>query len=57
MTFSQLQKGQFRYTTTGSISTFFKRDENSITIKRADGWLVTVCKGDWSWDREVFYVN
>jgi len=53
MTFSQLQKGQFRYTPGGSISTVFKRDENSITIKRADGWLVTVRAGDWSWDKKI----
>ncbi len=31
----------------------FKRDETSITVKRADGWLVTVCKGDWAWDKLV----
>ena len=53
MTFSQLQKGKFRYTETGSISQVFKRDENSITIKRADGWLVTVVVGDWSWDKQI----
>lgn len=53
MTFSQLTKGQFRYTTDGGVSQVYKRDENSITIKRADGWLVTVCKGDWSWDKQI----
>jgi len=53
MTFSQLQKGQFRYRPDGPINTVFKRDENSITIKRADGWLVTVSKGDWSWDKLI----
>lgn len=31
----------------------FKRDDVSITVKRADGWLVTVNKGDWAWGKMV----
>lgn len=31
----------------------FKRDDVSITVKRADGWLVTVNKGDWAWEKMV----
>lgn len=31
----------------------WKRDENSITVKRADGWLVTVCVWDWAWGKLI----
>lgn len=31
----------------------FKRDETSITVKRADGWLVTEYDTDDSWGRLV----
>lgn len=56
MKFNELTHGKFKYTPTGNVSTVFKRDFDSITIKRHDGWLVTVFKGDWSWDREVVVV-
>lgn len=53
MKFNELTNGKFKYTPTGKEQTVFKRDETSITIKRHDNWLITVFKGDWSWDREV----
>lgn len=53
MKFHQLTHGKFSYLGSDRIHVVHKRDENSITIKRPDNWLVTVQKGDWSWDREV----
>lgn len=35
----------------------FKRDDVSITVKRADGWLVTVNKGDWAWEKIVTLIK
>lgn len=29
------------------------RTETSLTVRRADGWLVTVNVGDWAWERLV----
>jgi len=57
MTFSQLTNGQFKYFEGGNVSTVFKRDEVSITIKRHDGWLITVTNNDWSWDRDVILLK
>jgi len=51
-----LTHGKFKHTMTGNISVILKRDDTSITIKRHDGWLVTVCEGDWAWDREVIKI-
>ncbi len=55
--FSQLTKGQFKYFEGGNICTVFKRDDTSITIRRADGWLITVNNNDWSWDRDVILLK
>jgi len=48
--FNTLTHGKFKHTVTGNVSAIVKRDDTSITIKRHDGWLVTVCEGDWAWD-------
>lgn len=31
----------------------FKRDETSITVKRNDGWYVTIKVGDYGWDKMI----
>ena len=51
--FNMLTSGTFRYFENGNISTVFKRDDKSITIKRHDGWLVTVKDGDFSWNKLI----
>ena len=51
-----LNNGKFKNPVTNSISTIFKRDDNSITIKRNDGWLVTIHKNDVAWNMEVIKI-
>ena len=52
-----LTHGKYKHTMTGNVSAIVKRDETSITIKRHDGWLVTVCEGDLGWDGGVIIVK
>ena len=48
-----LTHGKFKHPMTNRESVIVNRDDTFITIKRHDGWLVTVCKGDFGWDSQI----
>lgn len=51
-----LQHGQQYRHPNGKVHQVFKRDDTSITIRRNDGWLVTITDKDFGWGVKVIKV-
>lgn len=56
VTFNRLKPGD-KYTHSKNIHTVFKRDGDSITVKRYDGWFVTIKKDSEAWRKQVIRIE